>query len=145
MFEIHRRGRQARNFTTNVPKILDRKSSSEQIFSENWLWVPLSPIQDHVHPDDQTQPTFEMSKMFARIICQTIEWEVNYFNAKEKCYVSYYFLVRNILIRLAIVAPFFLICIRRYSPCFKPTKLGRYSVLRPRILPVLLTLYGKMT
>ena len=29
------KGRQARNFTTNVPKILDLKSSSEQIFSEN--------------------------------------------------------------------------------------------------------------
>ena len=37
MFE----GRQARNFTTNVPKILDLKSSSEQLFSENWRWVPL--------------------------------------------------------------------------------------------------------
>ena len=37
-----RRGRQARNFTTNVPKILDLKSSSEQIFSENCRWVPLS-------------------------------------------------------------------------------------------------------
>ena len=36
----YRRGRQARNLTTNVPKILDLKSSSEQIFSENWLWVP---------------------------------------------------------------------------------------------------------
>ena len=33
MFENHRRGRQARNFTTNAPKILDLKSSSEQIFS----------------------------------------------------------------------------------------------------------------
>ena len=32
MFENLRRGRQARNFTTNVPKILDLKSSSEQIF-----------------------------------------------------------------------------------------------------------------
>ena len=32
MFENSRRGRQARNFTTNVPKILDLKSSSEQIF-----------------------------------------------------------------------------------------------------------------
>ena len=32
---------QARNFTTNVPKILDLKSSYEQIFSENWRWVPL--------------------------------------------------------------------------------------------------------
>ena len=33
MFENPRRGRQARNFTTNVPKILDLKSPSEQIFS----------------------------------------------------------------------------------------------------------------
>ena len=32
MFENSRRGRQARNFTTNAPKILDLKSSSEQIF-----------------------------------------------------------------------------------------------------------------
>ena len=42
MFENPRTGRQARNFTINVPKILDLKSSSEQIFSENWRWVPLS-------------------------------------------------------------------------------------------------------
>ena len=41
MFENPRRGRQAIYFTTNVPKILDLKSSSEQIFSENWRWVPL--------------------------------------------------------------------------------------------------------
>ena len=32
MFENPRRGMQARNFTTNVPKILGLKSSSEQIF-----------------------------------------------------------------------------------------------------------------
>ena len=31
MFKNPRRGRHARNFTTNVPKILDLKSSSEQI------------------------------------------------------------------------------------------------------------------
>ena len=31
MFENPRRGRQARNFTGNDPKILDLKSSSEQI------------------------------------------------------------------------------------------------------------------
>ena len=35
MFENPRRDRQAINFTTNVPKILDLKSSSEQIFSKN--------------------------------------------------------------------------------------------------------------
>ena len=34
MLENPRRSRQARNFTTNVPKILDLKSSSQQIFSE---------------------------------------------------------------------------------------------------------------
>ena len=33
MFENPRRGRQAKNFTANVPKILVLKSSSEQIFS----------------------------------------------------------------------------------------------------------------
>ena len=32
LFENPRRSMQARNFTTNVPKILDLKSSSEQIF-----------------------------------------------------------------------------------------------------------------
>ena len=34
MFENPTRGRQARNFTTNLPKVLDLKSSSEQIFSK---------------------------------------------------------------------------------------------------------------
>ena len=43
MFENPSRGMQAKNFTTNVPKILDLKSSSEQIFSENCRWVPLLP------------------------------------------------------------------------------------------------------
>ena len=42
MFENPRRGSQARNFTTNAPKILDLISSSEQIFSENCRWVPLN-------------------------------------------------------------------------------------------------------
>ena len=41
MFENPRRGKQARNFTTNVPKILDLKSSSNQIFSKNFCLVPL--------------------------------------------------------------------------------------------------------
>ena len=40
MFENPRRGRQAENFTTNIPKILDLKSFSEQIFSDNERWVP---------------------------------------------------------------------------------------------------------
>ena len=48
MFENPRRGRQARNFTTNVPKILDLKSSSEQIFSRKLsLGAPESGF-DHI-------------------------------------------------------------------------------------------------
>ena len=41
MFENPRRARQETKFSTNVPKILDLKSSPEQIFSENCRWVPL--------------------------------------------------------------------------------------------------------
>ena len=42
MFENPRRGRQARNFTTNFSKILVLKSSSEQIFFRKYCrWVPL--------------------------------------------------------------------------------------------------------
>ena len=41
MFQNPRRSRQARKFTKNVPKVLDLKSSSEEIFSENWRWVSL--------------------------------------------------------------------------------------------------------
>ena len=42
MFENARRGRQTRNFTTNVQKILHLNSSSDQIFSENRRWVSLT-------------------------------------------------------------------------------------------------------
>ena len=68
----------------------------------------------------------------------------DYFTAKEKCYFGFCFLVRgiqNILILAAIVAPFASAGIR---PVVKPVKPGHYSVLRPRILRVFLTLYGKM-
>ena len=41
MLKNPRRGRQARYFTTNVPKILDLELFSEQIFSENCRRVPL--------------------------------------------------------------------------------------------------------
>ena len=45
MFENPRRGREARNFTTNVPKILVLKSSSEQIFSRKFpLGAPVGII-----------------------------------------------------------------------------------------------------
>ena len=54
--ENPRRGRQARNLTTNVPKILDLKSSSEQICSKNCRWVPLTYL------DFQSFESFSMQK-----------------------------------------------------------------------------------
>ena len=51
MFENPRRGRQARNFTTNVPKILGLKSSSEQIFFHKLsLGAPEVPLPVHKMP-----------------------------------------------------------------------------------------------
>ena len=55
MFENPRRGRQARNFTTKASKLLDLKSSSEQIFSRklplgapemeaNYAYKSISPL-----------------------------------------------------------------------------------------------------
>ena len=41
MFENPMRGRHARNFKTNVQKILVLKSSSNRYFPENCRWVPL--------------------------------------------------------------------------------------------------------
>ena len=52
MFENPRRGRQAGNFTTNAPKILGLKSSSEQIFSRKLpLGAPVTPfvVQESVN------------------------------------------------------------------------------------------------
>ena len=46
MFENPRRGRHARNFTTNVPKILYLRSSFEQIFSRK-LSLPGAPVSWH--------------------------------------------------------------------------------------------------
>ena len=49
MFENPRRGRQARNFTTNVPKILVLKWSSEPVFPENCRSVPLKGLWRNWH------------------------------------------------------------------------------------------------
>jgi len=55
MFENPRRGRQARNFTTNAPKILDLKSSSEQIFSRKLpLGAPVVCVSKVVSADLMT-------------------------------------------------------------------------------------------
>ena len=60
MFENPRTGKEARNFTTNVPKILDPKSSSEQIFSENWRWVSLFPDSRTWRPSNGRENSFRV-------------------------------------------------------------------------------------
>ena len=62
MFENPRRDRQARNFTTNVPKILDFKSFSEQIIRKLTLGAPEKPaygayssLLKTTHPSEEWQ------------------------------------------------------------------------------------------
>ena len=70
MFENLRRGRQARNLTTNVPKILDVKSSSEQIFSENCRWVPLiwKPLSSDRSNNNCWDRTFSISAIVVAVV-----------------------------------------------------------------------------
>ena len=61
MFENRRRGRQARNFTTNAPKIIDLKSSSEQIFSRK---LPLgAPASTTGKPGSVIVPQYDSCKI----------------------------------------------------------------------------------
>ena len=70
MFENPRRGRQARNLTTNVPKILDLNSSSEQIFlaCENIRFSSLFAAGD-VSPAAKSEEKrmFSQAKIFSEI------------------------------------------------------------------------------
>ena len=66
MFENPRRGRHSRNFTTNAPKILDLKSSSEQILSRKLpLGAPAISLSDDSFADvtlwDMNEATPESS------------------------------------------------------------------------------------
>ena len=64
MFENPRTGRQARNFTTNVPKILDLKSSSEQILDS----VSIDNEYDY---ESEILPLTIMRMRFAQNMCST--------------------------------------------------------------------------
>ena len=104
MFENPRRGRQARNFTTNVPKILDLKLSSEQRHSENCRWVPLSfpcmnrnfvIFQDKIY----TKLFFLVNKPTNcghTVLLIHIIWHVNAFEMEVKnyCAFMYFHLIR---------------------------------------------------
>ena len=82
--------------------------------------------------------TLTMSKMFARIICQSIEWKVNYSTAKNVILASIFYLI--FVSRFVQFSHSCSLCIRRYSPCCKPVQPGHYTILH-----VLLNLYGKIT
>ena len=63
MFENPRGGRQARNFTTNAPKILDLKSSSEQIFSRKLpLGAPVYTIMNYQFNTSELQNVEKLVK-----------------------------------------------------------------------------------
>ena len=69
MFENPRRGRQARNFTTSVSKILDLKSSSEQIFFRKLsLGAPESTSRMRVS-ESRAYPVFNQSSGGFIYIC----------------------------------------------------------------------------
>ena len=78
MFENPRRGRQARNFTTNVPKIVDLKSSPEQIFSENCRWVPLMFEKKLKMAGDKNKHT--ICALLLSLLALTTSFQQNYHN-----------------------------------------------------------------
>ena len=83
MFENPRRDMQARNFTTNVPKIVDLKSSSEQIFSVNCRWVPLTIsfellkhkliVIDRIESFSQVQDDYFRFNIFVQVLTDGIK------------------------------------------------------------------------
>ena len=66
MFENPRRDRQARNFTTNAPKILDLKSSSEQIFSRK-LPLGAPDLPDELTLKEMPQAYDLLKYLFSRL------------------------------------------------------------------------------
>ena len=84
MFENPRRGRQARNLGKNVPKILDLKSSSEQIFSENCRWVPLQRLNRRFQRKQETSLTVSFSHR-KRTVAQKCHSNFNFLTAISIC------------------------------------------------------------
>ena len=76
MFKNPRRSRQVRNFTTNVPKILDLKSSSEQIFSKNWRWVPLSGLIHNKNTSDSDCLLGRSARLIQVGFTQNVGWNL---------------------------------------------------------------------
>ena len=73
MFENPRRGRQARNFTTNVPKILVLKSSSEQIFSRK---LPLGAPDKYSSVAENNVQTLKVRLFTTKVIKRHVKLHV---------------------------------------------------------------------
>ena len=71
--------------------------------------------------------TLTMSKMFASIICQSIEWKVNYSTAKNVILASIFYLI--FVSRFVQFSHSCSLCIRRYSPCCKPVQFNQDTTL----------------
>ena len=80
MFENPRRGRQATNFTTNVPKILVLKSSSEQIFSRK---LPLGA------PEELVTHQRVVAAVISIWVISTLISLITLFLSKQIMYVSF--------------------------------------------------------
>ena len=108
----------------------------------NWLLFFGKSIQKH--PDSVWENDVNNEQNVRAYYAKPLNERLIIILQKKTCYFGFYFLfyfhpsVRPVSHSCSF-------CIRRYSPCCKPVKPGHYSVLRPRILRVLLTLYGKMT
>ena len=93
------RGSENTTQLAKYPYVLHAKPSNKRFIiplqrklSGNWVLFFGKSIQSILILS--VRMTLAISKMFALVICQTIEWEVNYFTAKEKRYVGFYFLIR---------------------------------------------------
>ena len=78
LLENPRRGMQARNFTTNVPKILDLKSSSEQIFSRK---LSLGAPETSVTIGVQVKSAKNTALLSQQSSCKCTSSTENYFNS----------------------------------------------------------------
>ena len=82
MFENPRRGRQASNFTTNVPKILDLKSSSEQIFFRKLsLGAPVNSFSYFSAKQWNALPDFFRTSFFCRLNTDLTQRHFNHLTA----------------------------------------------------------------
>ena len=105
-----RRGRQARNFTTNVLKILDLESASKQIFSENCRRVPLVFVSSCNPPPQEIKKRmwFECEQPFVLLggtFCDATKWLWGRLTLPlALCFDHYFYLEINLVYLTSLIA-----------------------------------------